>query len=313
VVLTPAVEAPGEGFRFAPGAFDAAGGFVADFAHRRQRRATAAPAPPGAPPALRWDGAHLYAGVVFGQFGHFVAESLARLWALPQAPGAALVWHRHPAWRRAGFTRWQQDLLDLAGAGGREHRFVDAPVAIADILVPEQGHVMGLSLHPAQARALGAHPFRAPRPARRLWLSRSALAKAEGTVEREDELESLLRATGWEVVHPERHPVAAQLALYEDAEVLAGFAGSAFHLLLMGRDIRARVVLLDRGLGPGQRRNYDVIAAGKGFAQQALAVPLALVGGSRNTATWRLVDPPAAAAAVETAVAAALDTAAGAP
>lgn len=304
MVLAPAVEVRGEGFRFAPGAFDAAGRFLGDFAHRRQRRATAAPAPPAAP-ALRWDGPHLYAGVVFGQFGHFVAESLARLWALPQAPGATLVWHRHPAWRRDAFTRWQQDLLALAGAGGRAHRFVDAPVVVADILVPEQGHVMGLALHPAQARALGAHPFRTPRPGRRLWLSRSALAKAEGTVEGEAALEALLRAAGWEVVHPERHPVATQLALYEDAEVLAGFAGSAFHLLLMGRDIRARVVLLDRGLGPGQRRNYDVIAAGKGFRQDGLAVPLALVDGQRNTATWRLVDPPAAAAA--------LDTAAGAP
>jgi capsular polysaccharide biosynthesis protein len=305
VTLVPAIAERGGGFQFSLGAFDASGAPVAGVAHRRHGSATLPPAPPAAPPALRWTGPHLYAGVVFGQFGHFVAESLARLWAMQAAPDATLVWHRHPAWAGPGLSRWQQDLLAVAGLGGRTHRFIDAPVVVDDILVPDQGHVMGHVLHPAQARALGVHPFRAPRAGRRLWLSRSALVKANGMIEREDELEALLRDRGWQVVHPERHGVAAQLALYEDAEILAGFEGSAFHLLLMGRDIRARVLLLDRGLAPAQHRTYDIIAQGVGFAQERLPVALDPVRGRGNTATWRLQDPAAAAAA--------LDSAAGAP
>ncbi|WP_244459986.1 glycosyltransferase 61 family protein [Roseomonas fluvialis] len=301
----PAIAERSGGFQFSLGAFDAVGDPVTGVAHRRHGGVTVPPAPPAAPPALRWSGPHLYAGVVFGQFGHFVAESLSRLWAMRAAPEAALVWHRHPAWTAPGLSRWQQDVLALAGLGGRTHRFIDAPVVVDDILVPEQGHVMGHVLHPAQVRALGVHPFRAPQAGRRLWVSRSALAKANGMIEREDELEALLRDRRWEVVHPERRDVAAQLALYEDAEILAGFEGSAFHLLLMGRDIRARVLLLDRRLAPAQHRTYDIIAQALGFPQERLSVALDPVRGRGNTGTWRLQHPAAAAAA--------LDSAAGAP
>lgn len=148
-------------------------------------------------------------------------------------------------------------MLDAAGGGGRTHHFVDAPVLVEDILVPEQGHILGERHHPALDAVIARHRFHKPLPGRRVWLSRSTLARegGSGLVEREADLEALLRAEGWEVVHPERLTVPDQLAACEQAEVIAGFAGSAFHLLLLGYGVRARVLLLDRGLGPELRRN----------------------------------------------------------
>ena len=303
VILTSAAEAQVNGFRFTLGAHDRLGRFLGSFAHRRRGHVTGQPPAPQVVPEARWTGRHIYAGVLFGQFGHFVTESLSRLWALSERPGAALVWHRHPDHRQPGLARWQEQVLEAAGAGGRTHRIVDAPVLVEDILVPEQGHILGERHHPSLDAVIARHRFHKPVPGRRVWLSRSLLTRegGGGLVEGEAELEALLRAEGWEVLHPERLPVPAQLAACEQAEVIAGFAGSAFHLLLLGYGVRARVVLLDRGLGPDLRRNYDVIAAAKGFRQDVLEVPLTLAGGAGHTGRWRLRDPAAAAALVHAA------------
>jgi capsular polysaccharide biosynthesis protein len=299
VTLLPACHLRGHWISFTTGAFDATGAPLPEFAHRRLH-ATNPPEPaPTAPPQARHDGPFLYGGVLFGHYGHFLMESLARAWAFDRCPDLPVLWHVHAGHRDPGLAGWQGAIFDLLGLGGRVHVLVRAPMRLGRVLVPEPGSVLGRLFHPDLAARLAVHGFRPPRPGRRVWLSRSALRKMGGKIEGEDRLEALLAAQGWDIYHPQRDPIALQLGTLADAGVLSGFAGSAFHTLVLGARVRARVVILARGGAGAMLHNYDVPARAKGLRQDIAPLRLAPLGGQGAARSWLLEDPALAVAAIE--------------
>lgn len=303
VLLLPSTHLQGHWISFTTGAFDAAGAALPDFVHRRLH-ATNPPAPaPAAGPQDRHGGTFLYGGVLFGHYGHFLMESLARAWAFERHPGLPVLWHVHAGHRDAGIAGWQGAILDLLGLGGRAHVLVRAPMRLERVLVPEPGSVLGRLFHPQLAARLAVHRFAPPRPGRRVWLSRSALRKMGGKIEGEDRLEAVLAGQGWTIYHPQRDPIGAQLGTLGDADILAGFAGSAFHTLVLGAGIGARVVILARGGAGAMLHNYEVPARAKGLRQEIAPLRLAPLGGAGAARSWRLDDPGEAVAAIEAALA----------
>lgn len=283
--ILPLVPDPSdEAIPFRIGVFGPDGAPVGPAAHRRGRHATGVP--PFRQAELAWEGDFVFGGVLWDHFGHFLLESLSRAWAMAALPGPVLWVRRAP---HARLLDWQRDILDLLGLGGREHRVVTRPVRVDRLAVPEQGLVMWRYLHPRQEATLAVHPFRAPEPGRRVWLSRSGLPEARARLDGEAAVESALAAEGWTILRPETVSIAAQLAALEAAEVIAGFAGSAFHGLVLGRGVRARVVVFSRGRQP--HANYELIAAAKGLDQRLVAVDLEPLGGQGPLASYRLRHP----------------------
>lgn len=284
--LVPLVRetSPGAPLPFRIGAFGPDGEPIPAAMHLRG--GYAANPPPFAEAEMSWDGDFVYGGQLWDHFGHFLLEGLSRAWAFSRLPGPIL-WQRVAP--HATLLDWQNEILDRMGLGAREHRVVDRPARVARLAVPEQGLVTRRYLHAWQEATLAVHPYQRPRAGHRVWLSRSGLPAKLARIEGETEVEAALRADRWTILHPQTLSVADQLAALEAAEVIAGFEGSAFHGLLLGRDVRAHIVIFGRGAAVNP--NYQVIAAAKGLNQRVVSLNLEHLGGNGRTASYRLPNP----------------------
>jgi len=270
--------------RMRVGVFGADGAVIETALHRRGRHRSEAL--PAAAAEEAWDGDFVYGGVLWDHFGHFLVESLSRAWAFDAHDGPILWLRKSPQQALRG---WQREILDLLGLGDREHRVVTRPTRVGRLAVPEQGLVMWRYLHPRQEARLAAHPFRSPAAGQRVWLSRSGLPAGLARIEGEVEVEALLRAEGWTILRPETVSVAEQLAALDTAEMIAGFAGSAFHGLMLGRDVQARIVIFSRH--PKVEVNYAMIAAAKGLDQRIVRLDHGSMGDGSARAGIRLSRP----------------------
>jgi hypothetical protein len=297
VTLVPLGANPDSGIGFSVGAFLADGTPIEAARHRRGPVAT--PIAPLRPAEDSWDGTLVYGGILWDHFGHFLVEGLARAWSYAQAPGLPLLWHRRTPSDR--LLPWQRDILRLIGEGEREHRVIARPVRVARLGIPDQGLVMWRYLHARQAGALAQHGFGMPVAGRRVWLSRSGLRPGLARIEGAEAVEAALAARGWTILRPETLALAQQLAAIDTAEVIAGFEGSAFHILMLGRDIRARVLILLRR--ERLNRNYRMIADANGFEQTAIKVGLERPdGGKAHLRSVRLTRPQEALDALSDAL-----------
>lgn len=232
----------------------------------------------------------IYGGIIADHFGHFLLETLSRVWAIRRHPDRRAVWHTITPAIRA----WQADIATLLGFSFEDGIILRRPTTFIDMLVPTPGFVIGVDATRQQMDALGAFPGRTPVRGRRIWLSRSSLPPQKGGVLGEDKLENQLRDRGWFIFQPERHEIREQLDTLSNAELIAGIEGSALHSLVLIRDLQAEVRILQRGrvLNP----NYDIIAKTKGFRQRSSFAGLRYISGFGAAKKLYLVDPDAALA-----------------
>ncbi|MBU3031276.1 glycosyltransferase family 61 protein [Paracoccus marinaquae] len=200
-------------------------------------------------PAARLPGTHLWGGQVFAHFGHFMTETIPRLWASTHAGVESIVFiGKHEQLQK--FSPWQQDFLALLGMD-LPVTFVTEPTRIERLMVPGQGFGLGRI-------ARGTPEFRAfigrlqdriePKGAERIYVSRTKTGK-KGRVLNEYSIEQNLIAQGYTAYHPQDHSPAEQLAQYMAATHVIGLDSSAFHLLgFMARPGQRVAVVLRRNM-----------------------------------------------------------------
>lgn len=185
---------------------------------------------PGLAEPARRAGAYFHAdNVMRGHFGHCVTEQLSHLWAWERAkrlhPDLRLLvfeWAGHP------MAEWEYRLLEAAGVDRRDVVVEAGPVLVETLVAATPAYAIGPYAHPVlrpvHDRVVDslAGSGRAPTPAR-LFLTRTGEKRR---CHNGGEVEALFRDHGFEVVLPEQHDLADQLAMVRDADVVAGFAGS---------------------------------------------------------------------------------------
>ena len=77
----------------------------------------------------------------------------------------------------------------------------------------------------------------------KLWLSRTQFKKCSRALPEEGQIERILSEMGWKIIHPQQHSIRTQLNALEEARVVAGLAGSAFHLLY-GVKVKKKIIQL---------------------------------------------------------------------
>ena len=77
----------------------------------------------------------------------------------------------------------------------------------------------------------------------KLWLSRTQFKGCLHPFPEEKKIERILSQMGWKIFHPQQHSIRTQLNALEEARVVAGLAGSAFHLLY-GVKVRKKIIQL---------------------------------------------------------------------
>ncbi|HJT12379.1 MAG TPA: glycosyltransferase family 61 protein [Dongiaceae bacterium] len=179
-------------------------------------------------------GRTLYLGPFMNRYGQFITEGLSRYWKQDIGPVDHVV--AYPFIHDSGNIQIEEFHRHLAG-------LLDVPIdrmailrsqtVFDEIVVPEQlwcknDHVnvhMRAVYERIRARHVGT------KSSGRLFLSRAPSKWLGNPLA----VEEVFASFGFRVIHPERMPIAEQLALYANCEVLASFSGGGMHNCLFAR------------------------------------------------------------------------------
>jgi hypothetical protein len=216
--------------------------------------------------SLRRVEAAVYGGFLFEHYGHFLLESLGRLWFDGVDGRVPTVWI---AATGNHFTPWMHELAERVGVRGEMILLdgTEGALEVGRLLVPDQGFEVQRYLHPWFAARLARTPAR-PEPGLRVWLSRSALGERAGVAD-EPQIESRLAAEGWQIARLEQMTIADQVSLLSRASHIAGVEGSALHTLLLVSGFEGTVDVLSRH----ESSNFEVIARATGWDQVRHPMP----------------------------------------
>lgn len=237
----------------------------------------------------------IFAGYNFSHFGHFLIESLARLWYLDEAPEdyTRIAWARID--RKNGAQEilpWQAEILALLRVNNPVE-VIDQPTKFQKVVVPRPAAEFPGGFEPKMARFFERSGVAyAPLPGRKIWLSRSKL-EAKGKTRNIEAVEIKLETAGWVIMHPQDLPIGEQVRRLSEAERVAGEEGSAFHLLLFIAGLSGmRVDILPRFETLSEM--YWCIQRAKGFQQHEISMGKArttLLPGRKADKAYRSFRP----------------------
>jgi capsular polysaccharide biosynthesis protein len=194
--------------------------------------------PPLLPPEQRggtWlTGRTLYLGPFMNHYGHFITEGLSRYWKEDIGPVDHVV--AYPFMHNNGNIRIKPFHRHLAG-------ILEVPIdrmailrsqtVFDEIVIPEQLWTNNLHanahMRTVYERIRSRHAGR--KSTGRIFLSRAPSDRLGNPLA----VEEVFASFGFRVVYPERTPIAEQLGLYANCEVLASLAGSGMHNCLFAR------------------------------------------------------------------------------
>ncbi len=232
-LCVPLAHLPGAELGLTGGIFRSDGGYVPAAGLVTGKRTIVGPGSKPLPPASEWlSGRSLYLGPCHYHYGHFLVETLSRLWCVGRRELETfdhillLPLNGHVS----GFVR---EFFELLGVADRL-RVVDAPKALESVCVPAPAIRYPGTVH-RDVASIGAlfGSDTTAKTAQPLFLSRAALVPGHHRVLiGEHHIERVLAGQGVRIFRPERHTVAEQIAAFREHRVIIGFAGSALHTLI---------------------------------------------------------------------------------
>ena len=205
----------------------------------------------------------IFGGFLFKHYGHFLLESLARLWFAKRNPDLPICW----VGRDGGILGFQQEILELLGITNTIY-LADRPVQFAKIYFPEPGCIIREHFYPFQRDFLAVYKPKPTKPGLKIYLSRRNFG-GESCLSNDQEVEALLEELGFTIYLPEEHSVREQLDTLSSAELILSLEGSALHTLLLLQEVQAEIVIIPR-VNQIPNMNYTTIANAKGFRQTYL-------------------------------------------
>jgi hypothetical protein len=200
----------------------------------------------------------LYGGILYNHFGHFLFESLGRLWAYEHVRHLdPVIFFYAPGGLPKYLERGNYVHQALAGFDIPIDRLATSTetVVMDRVLVPAQryGYGDGHWKHPPEEWLSFVRRFRFPqrpprglRDARRVYVSRSRMPGHTGRPMAERMFEDHLRSNGYQVFHPQDHTLYEQLSVYSRAEQLVFCDGGALHGCILLPDLTADVAVVSR-------------------------------------------------------------------
>ena len=267
VVVYPTLRRPDMPDRLLMGVFDSTGQPLPESMLTRRSGEIGAPMPAGQfsmdTRAPLDEG--IYCGVLFNHFGHFLVESLARVWFAEREPGAPLIWAGGSRWAEGMTLKpWQEEILDILGVHN-PRLVVTTPTPVRRLHLPDIGYRYDDWCHPQHATFLAAYHGPTQDSSLKLWLSRSRISKDVRDLNSET-VERRLADAGWLITYPEQHTVREQLDTLSRASVIAGEEGSAFHALMLLDDVSGKTLEIMRRLG-AEHRNMRTVGEARRLAQ----------------------------------------------
>jgi hypothetical protein len=204
---------------------------------------------------VRLKGRYLFAGDYWAHFGHFLFESLARLWALDHldVPLDGIIFYAPRGRGTLDPASVQAQILATLGIDLPIY-LVSKPTEVDELLVPRQACGLGgLASGTPAARAFFQNRLRRVPPkagVERLYLSRLGYRLRRGGMFAEQVLQRNLERQGYVAYMPERHSIQDQIATYLGAEKIVAPDSSALHMFgFVGRPEQDLAIVLRRTEG----------------------------------------------------------------
>jgi capsular polysaccharide biosynthesis protein len=166
-----------------------------------------------------------------GHFGHAMTEVMSRLWAWEQAKQVepnlkALLSLRRGA---TSISEFHLGILSSHGIEATDVLLIDSPVRVEKLVGATPMFSMPDYVHPDIPKtwaSVGAGlAARAParEQPRRIFCSRR---QSKRRCRNSDQVEALFASHGFDLIHPEDFHVSEQAAMFRQADIVAGYAGS---------------------------------------------------------------------------------------
>jgi len=206
-----------------------------------QRRDGPAPTPAPGEAVTELPGLHVYLGWFAPFFGHFLSEVLPQLWIARHLRGRnpRFLLHIDPGcvdqWRQRTdeMAQFVRKVFEHFGVDFEQVTFIEGPVRVERLVAstPVNRYQRGarpelFEMAREVREALGAgQTASGTRFSQRIYLSRSRFNGRRFV--NGEQIEALFARRGFKVLHPETLPLAEQIALASQAQVIAGEEGSA--------------------------------------------------------------------------------------
>ena len=205
----------------------------------------------------------LFGGIFWNNFGHFLLETLARLWAYDNVKplDPYILFYLH--WTPPKYLEKQNYAYQvLAGFNIPHNRilFTDQPVMIKDMIIPTQKYGYEYCKNPDTVFMEFIRKFRYPEiipegfeSADKLYVSRSKIPDGAGKPIGEHLFDDYLVSNGYTIFHPEFYTLYEQLTLYNKAKKIIFCDGGAIHGCILLPDLKADIAIIARR----RDREYD--------------------------------------------------------
>jgi len=187
--------------------------------------------------AISPERSYVYGGVISLHYGHFIVNSLSRLWhhsrqcnaslrVLFHGPGNPDIWFERP------FLR---EMFAAIGIARENVIAFDRPTKISLLEIPhpsfQEQHYISKAFTELCNR-IGRHIIEGmdmSRNDRPVYLSKTAMTSGVGRVVNEIVIENVLRSAGVEIFYPETLRLSDQIRIFSERSTVVGITGSSLH------------------------------------------------------------------------------------
>ena len=198
------------------------------------------------------DSCYIYGGRVHSHYGHFIINTLPRLWplAVGRQPDLKILCH-DSATPESWFTvPFIATILKALGLTPDNFVVFTRPTRLRRVIVPQtslgeqtHGYYCFRALCHRISMMIGGGNERVERTP--VYLSKTKLAGGVGRIRNEFELEAALHKSGVEILYPELLTISEQIALFAQPRVIMGTTGSAFHSSIFSPP-RSKIICLNQ-------------------------------------------------------------------
>ncbi|MGP9547034.1 glycosyltransferase family 61 protein [Psychrobacter sp. AOP7-D1-21] len=191
----------------------------------------------------------VFAGIAFAQFGHFLLESISRLWWIVKNKefNKKVVFLKNKEFN-APFL----ELLELIGLTKDNIVFLDKPTKFRNVIVPDQSLCFFNYYHEDFLLPYNEIMNKiVPYQQEKIYLSRTQFSKKD--VINEEYFEDFYREMGYKIIYPEKLTIKEQISYISGASEIVSTVGSISHLAIFAKP-KAKIVSLFRA------RNFLSIA-----------------------------------------------------
>jgi len=192
----------------------------------------------------------VYCGYLIHQWGHFLIESVSRLWYFLENDSTI---DKYVFFLDENETREIQgnykEFLVLFGIWDKLE-FINKPTTYREVVIPELGYQCRTCYSSKQMRvfetiAQNVQPDSSWAVYEKIYFSRSMFAKAQALEFGFDMLDNYFQKNGYHVLYPERIPLSQMIYYIRNAKVVTALQGSVCHNVFFANDGQ-QIEIVDR-------------------------------------------------------------------